>query len=172
MNDTDDKPKKKYSSTFLLMLFCIFSFTVGQYLPIYFTDSHFRELYYFIILILIVVSVGMTIFKRIYKKNKDNISSAIFYSIIIGFATLVVFGLWTLGLMFSVWTEAATFYVQKDNPKIKIISRYINEGAFGGGTEKEDYHIVLSRPISSFFRVETSIDTAKIDKQKWRRPDN
>jgi len=154
------------------MLFCFFSFTVGQYLQIYFTDSSFREKYYFILCILLIVTVSRTVFKRVYKRMKGNISSAWLYSILIGFATLVVFGLWTFGLILSVWTEAATFYIQKDNPKVKIISRYMNEGAFGGGTEKEDFHIVLSRPIFSILKMETFVDTTRIDKQKWKPPDD
>ena len=54
--------------------------------------------------------------------------------------------------------------------KVKIISRYINEGAFGGGTEKGDFHVVLSRPFLGAFKIETSVDTAKIDKRLWVKP--
>lgn len=163
--------KRKYKIPFLIMLFCIFSFTVGQYIPIYLVDTGFKALYYFAIYILLIVTASRTIFKLIYKPQKNNISSARLYSILAGFGIFVVFGLWTIGLLFSSWTEASTYYVRKDNPKIKIISRYINEGAFGGGTEPGDYHIVLHRPILSFFKMETSIDTLKIDKTEWREPD-
>ena len=159
--------KKTYNISFLLMLFCIFCFTVGQFIPIYFVDTGFRTQFYFAIYILLIISVSRTIFKRIYKSRKENISSAWFYSILIGFATFVIFGLWTLGLFFSVWTEASTLYVRKDNPQIKIIRRYVNEGAFGGGTEPDDYHVVLHRPILFIFKMETVIDTVKIDKTNW-----
>jgi amino acid transporter len=159
--------KRTYNISFLIMLFCIFCFTVGQFIPIYFTDTGFRTLFYFVIYILLVIAVARTIFKRIHKSRKENVSSAWFYSILFGFATFVIFGLWTLGLFFSVWTEASTLYVKKDNPKIKIIRRYVNEGAFGGGTEPDDYQIVLHRPILFMFKMETSIDTAKIDRANW-----
>ena len=165
-----DKPLKKYNVSFWLMLFCIFCFTVGQFIPIYFADTGFRALFYFGIYILLIITVTRTIFKRIYKPRKANISSAKLYSILTGFAIFVIFGLWTLGLFFTVWTDASTLFVKKDNPKIKIISRYINNGAFGGGTEADDYQLVVHRPILFLFKMETSIDTTKIDKQIWTRP--
>ena len=167
MELADDKPKKKYSVSLLLMLFCIFSFTVGQFIPIYFANADFRALYYFIIFILLVAATGRTIFKSIYKPQKNNISSARLISILVGFLSFVVFGFLTIVFCFAVWTEANVFYIQKDNPKVKIISRYVNEGAFGGGTEATDYQIVLHRPVLFIFNMETSIDTALIDKQKW-----
>ena len=162
--------KRAYNVSFLIMLFCIFCFTVGQFIPIYFTEPGFRTLFYFVIYILLVIAVSRTIFKRIHKSRKENVSSAWFYSILIGFATFVISGLWTLGLFFSVWTEASIYFVKKDNPNIKIISRYVNEGAFGGGTEPDDYKIVLHRPFLVFFKMETSVDTTKINRVEWTRP--
>jgi hypothetical protein len=163
--------KRNYNNSLIIMLFCIFCFTVGQFLPIYFADTGFRATYYFIICILLIASSSLTVFKLIYKPQKNNISSARLFSILTAFATFIIFGLWTLGLLFSVWSEAFTYYVRKDNAKIKIISRYINQGAFGGGTEKEDYHIVLTRPFLSFFKMETSIDTLNIKKEEWKKPE-
>ena len=119
-----------------------------------------------------LIAVSRTIFKRIHKSQKENVSSAWFYSILIGFATFVIFGLWTLGLFFLVWTVASTLYVKKDNPEIKIISRYVNQGAFGGGTEPDDYQIVLHRPILFIFKMETSMDTAKFDRTDWVKSQN
>jgi len=74
------------------------------------------------------------------------------------------------GSLFDVWTEAGTYYVSKKNPDVQIISRYINEGAFGGGTEPRDYFIVLHRPITPWFKMDTAIDTNKIDKTEWVKP--
>lgn len=153
------------------MLFCIFCFTIGQHIPIYFIDIGLRTNFYFVIYIFFIVSVSRTTFKLIYKPQKDNISSARLVSILVGGFVFIIFGLWIIGLEFSVWTEAFTYYVRKDNPKIKIISRYINEGAYGGGTEKGDYHIVLTRPILFFFKMETPIDTLDIKKEEWKKPE-
>lgn len=165
------KIKRKYNLSFLMMLFCISSFTIGQYIPIYFRDTGIRGLFYFIILILLVGSVSTFIFKRVYKPQLNNLSSSRLYSILGGLGTFIVFGFWSIGLLFSGWSEAFTYYVRKDNPKIKIISRYINQGAFGGGTEKDDYQVVLTRPILEVFKMETAIDTTDIKKEEWRKPE-
>ena len=108
------------------MLCCIFIFTIGQFIPIYFIDIGFMTIFYFVIFILLVATTSRTFFKLIYKPQKDNISLARLISILVGSATFVIFGLWTIGLFFSIWSEASTYYVRKDNPKIKIISRYVN----------------------------------------------
>jgi len=167
-----DEPKKKYGVSFWIMLFCIFCFTAGQFIPVYFVNADLRQNYYLLILILLVLSSGMTAFRRIYRPQKKNISSAIFISVFFGLAVLVIFGILTIALYFGVWTEANVLYVKKDNPKVKIISRYVNEGAFGGGTEPDDYQVVLHRPVLFLFKMETSVDTTKIDKKEWERPKN
>lgn len=163
--------KRKYNISFAIMLFCIFCFTVGQFIPIYFADTGFKAMYYCIIYILLIATASRTIFKLIYKPEKNNISTARLFSILTGVATFIVFGLWTIAQFIAVWSDAYTYYVRKDNAKIKIISRYINLGAFGGGTEKEDYQIVLTRPILFFLKMETSIDTLEIKKEEWKKPE-
>jgi len=163
--------KRKYNVSLLIMLLCIFCFTVGQFIPIYFADTGFKAMYYFIVYILLIATASRTIFKLIYNPEKNNISTAKLFSILTGVATFIVFGLWTIAQFIAVWSEAYIYYVRKDNAKIKIISRYINLGAFGGGTEKEDYHIVLTRPILFFLKMETSIDTLNINKEEWKKPE-
>jgi uncharacterized membrane protein YiaA len=101
----EPKSKRKYNVSLLIMLFCIFCFTVGQFIPIYFADTDFRAMYYFIICILLVATSSRTIFKFIYKPQKNNISTARLFSILAGVAIFIVFGLWTIGLLFSVWSE-------------------------------------------------------------------
>jgi hypothetical protein len=67
----------------------------------------------------------------------------------------------------GVWTSAGTIYTRKNNPEIKIIRRYVDQGAFGGGTSPDDYEIVLHKPLTSLFKIETRIDTLEIDKNEW-----
>lgn len=65
------------------------------------------------------------------------------------------------------YVDAAVFFTQKNNPDVKIVSRYYDQGAMGGGADPEDYETVLKRPITPFFRLETRIDTNNIDKAIW-----
>ena len=50
----------------------------------------------------------------------------------------------------------------------KIVSRYVNLGAFGGGKEPEDYETIIRRPFL-FFNLDTAIDTTTIEKSDWTR---
>jgi hypothetical protein len=158
---------RKYRIAFIIMLFCIFCFTAGQFVPIYFMNNNVRGVFYLLIWLLLVVTSAMTIYAAIYMPEKKNGRLASLMSALVALGMFVVFGLFTAGLSFAVWTEASIYYVRKDSKNVKIISRYINEGAFGGGTEKGDFHMVLSRPFLGAFKIETSVDTAKIDKRLW-----
>jgi hypothetical protein len=170
MESTIKNPRIKFNVSSLMMLFCIFSFTVGQAIPIYFVNNGLRNLFYSIIFVILVIIISRKTFKLVYKPQKNNISLARLISILVGFVAFLVFGFFTLGISITVWTESKIYYVDKDNSKIKIISRYLDSGAFGGGTESGDYHIILLKPLSNFFNLETSIDTTLIDKTKWVRP--
>ena len=111
------------------------------------------------------------VFRYFYEPKEKNLLSAIVASVFVVGGILIFTGIWMFGIFFNVWTESAVYYVKRDNPKVKIISRYINEGAWSGGTEPSDYHIVLHRPFLFIYKMETSIDTTSIDKEKWMLPD-
>jgi hypothetical protein len=113
----------------------------------------------------LLASAAVVIYKYVYRaRKKKNLLIAVVESMIAGFVIFVISGLVTL---FTAWSDAGTLYVRKDNSDIKIVSTYINEGAYGGGTSPEDFHIVLRRPITSFLKIETAIDTTKINKDEW-----
>jgi len=158
--------KRKYGVTFIIMLSCIFIFTLGQFIPIYFIDLNFRQRFYLFVLGVLFITTSLATFPFAYGPNKNKVLAG-FTSIFIGIVTCVLFGFWYIILSMTIWTEAATYYISKDNPKIKIISRYLNEGAFGGGTEQSDYETVLQRPVFNLLKVQTKIDTNAIDKHKW-----
>ena len=155
-------------STYLLII-CTFCFTIGQFVPIYFVNSHSRDKFYISLLIILVTTLFYKVFTIVHSTNKRSVFVATIISLLTGFLAFIVVGLWTLLLLMSVWSEARTYYVKKSNPDVKIISRYVNLGATGGGTEPEDYHIVLHRPLLYFFKIETSIDTTLISKSDWTR---
>ena len=71
--------------------------------------------------------------------------------------------------MMAMWTDAATLYTNKSNPQLKIVSRYKNLGAHGGGTRSDDFETVLSRPITSLLKIQTRVDTNSINKGEWSR---
>jgi hypothetical protein len=171
MESTITKPKRQKRILLLIVISCLFIFTGGQYIPVYFKSNGLRDIFYLIIWIILVITSGKLVFQLIYNPAKNNISLARLFSIITVAITFFIFGFWTIGLLFNAWSEAHTYWVRKDDPRIKIISAYVDEGAFGGGTEASDYHVVLHRPFLYIFRIETEIDTTTINKNDWKIPD-
>ena len=154
------------------MIYCFFTLTIGQFIPIYFDNrnlnSDFKESYYLIILTLILISTTIVAFKRFYKPQQNRRAFLAWFSaLIIGAGTCCIFALIVLFNHLAVLTDMTTLYVKKGNRNIKIVTRYLNEGAFGGGTKPEDYEVVLKREINPFLKIETSIDTNTIDKTQW-----
>jgi hypothetical protein len=159
--------RKTYGIEFWLMIFGLFTFTIGQFIPIYFVEQDIRIFFYPAILLITVVTFAVTVYKSMYLPHKNN---WVYSSIITLITTLLLFLIFagiTFGKILTVWTDATTLYVKKDNSQVKIVTRYINEGAFGGGTEPGDYEIVLLRPITPFFKMETTVDKNKIDRSEW-----
>jgi len=160
--------KVKLSSiSFWLMLYCLLSYTIFQFIPIYFTNADWARIYYIITSLIFVITTLIQLSRHIQRKGR----SAYYWSIPLVIITLIIVSLFSLAMVgrsfLAVWTEAGTFYVSRTNPEVKIISRYVNEGAFGGGTEPDDYALVVHRPLTSWFKIETAIDTNKIDKTEW-----
>jgi len=154
---------------FWLMIFGLFIFTLGQFIPIYFSDIDFRIYFYPLLLILTTIAVAFVMYRNVYLPNKSKMSYPMGLSFITTFIVFLVLALITIGKMLVVWTDIGPIYLMKNDPNVQITSRYINEGAFGGGTEPDDYQMVVKRPFTPFFNIETSVDTNKIDKSKWIR---
>jgi len=152
--------------TFWVMIYCVLNFTVFPFIPIYFTDQDTREVYCLIIYFLFVITSIFQLLRAI--TNSSILWKAI--SLISALSgLLILFFIYVFGSVMAVWTEAGTLYTQKNNPKVRIISRYVDMGALGGGTSPEDFEIVLHRPLTPIFKLETRIDTLIIDKSEWVR---
>lgn len=159
-----------YNIVLALMIFSGFCFTVGQFVPVYFINVDTRAIYYLVLFVILVITMTIVTFKMSYDPHSENLFSSLLISLVFGAGTFIVCGLWFLGLLFSVWMEGTTFYERKDNSRVKIISRYKDSGAFGGGTEAGDYHLVVHRPFLYFLKIETPVDTSNIKKEDWIKP--
>ena len=148
--------------TFWVMIFCILNFTLFLFIPIYFVDQDIRETYRLIIYFLFAI----TFIFQILRPN-SNIFWKVFSFIGGLFGLVILFIFYLFASAMAVWTEAGTLYTNKSNPEVRIISRYVDLGALGGGTSPDDYEIVLHRPLISIFKLETKIDTLTINKNEW-----
>jgi hypothetical protein len=157
----------KGPTTFLVMVYCLFTLTIGQFLPIYFVDGNSAFLYHIVVFIALLASTGILIFKNLYYKRKQNIHYSWLAASVTGIGIVLIFIVVRFIEAVAVWTDATVLYTNKSNSQIKIVTRYINEGAFGGGAEPNDYEIVLRRPITPYLKLETKIDTNRINKNEW-----
>jgi hypothetical protein len=150
--------------TYWLMIYCILNFTVFPFIPVYFTNQNTREAYCLVIYFLFVLT-------SIFQLLKAITNLGIFWKLILFISALsgllMLFFFYVFASSMAVWTDAGTLYTQKNNPKVRIIRRYVDMGAWGGGTSPDDYEIVLHRPLTSVFKIESHIDTLNIDKSVW-----
>lgn len=163
------KPNLFYLISFWLMIYCFFSLTAGHLIPLYFQDDHLRENYYSIIYGVFIITLIIFCFRRYYKPEKKNGIYVVFSSIIVGAGVFIITFIFVIFSSIAVWTDIGTIYVNKRSPDLKIVIRYVNEGAYGGGTEPSDYETVVERPFTPLLKIVTAIDTAKMDKSNWIR---
>jgi hypothetical protein len=161
-----NKPAKKRSKIFWLMCYCIFVFTAGQFIPIYFIDSNLKTYYYIVMLVLLCGSISASIYLRYHNPRRYNILAFI-SSVVVGVGLFSILGMGMILAGIGEWTVAGTYFIKKSNPDIRIVSRYMDQGALGGGTHPEDYTTCITRPITPLFTLETSVDTNTIDKSEW-----
>lgn len=152
-----------------LMLAGLFIFTIGQYVPVYFSYPDFRLYFYPIMLASTIIAVAAVSYDSMYLPHKDNKLYSTIISLLTTVIVFLVLAFITVGKLMTLLTDTGPIYLMKSNPNVEITSCYINEGAFGGGTEPDDYQIVVKSPLTSFFYIVTSVDTTKIDKTKWIR---
>jgi hypothetical protein len=159
-----------YNVVLALLTFSGFCFTMGQFVPVYFVNTETRAIYYLVLFVILVITMMIVTFKMSYYPQEKNLFSSLLISLVFGAGTFIVTALWILGLLFGVWKEGTTYYVKKRNPEIKVISRYKDSGAYGGGTEQGDFHLVVHRPFLYFLKIETAADTISINKEEWIKP--
>jgi hypothetical protein len=150
--------------TYWLMIYCVLNFTIFPFIPVYFSDQSTREAYRVIIFFLFVITSLFQLLKAI---TNTNILWKIISFLCALSGLLILFFFYVFASAMAVWTEAGTFYTKKSNPEVRIISRYVDMGAWGGGTSPDDFEIVLHRPLTQIFKLETRIDTLTIDKTEW-----
>jgi hypothetical protein len=162
-------PKIKLNLIFWISIFCFINYVLMFIGPIYFINATYRQIYFLVVFILLLALVVFRLARYINRQGKRSFYWALPWSLLVAITFFMVFGFITLSTFLAVWTEASTIYVSKSNPNVKIISRYLNLGAFGGGTSPDDFETVVDRPLTPFFKMETKVDTNRINKQEWIR---
>lgn len=150
--------------TLIFFSVALYSMTLGQYIPIEFTNWRHSHIYYDIILAGLPVATLFTLVWTIRKANSKK------RNILIGIATiLVTFGMFILSIYFlfvfgfGAWVNEEILYENKQNPKQIISQQLLDIGAFGYGGQRT----VKLTPFLGLWNITTEIDTTKIEKNDW-----
>jgi len=157
--------KKKYwfATAFWITVYCAIVVTVGQFVPVYFTNYGFRSRYYFIIFIFLLIS-PFSIHQKVYDKQKDNAGKATLITLLF-FIVFVTAGFLQVLGSFVTWREMDILYVKKENKDIKIITRYSD--SFAWSSEYYEDRPILKMPLTPHLNILTPIDTNTINKEEW-----
>lgn len=150
--------------TILLIATIVFSFTIGQAIPIEFKDYKVKNDYYYFAFTALPIAIMLTLFgtiKKKYKKSKNwTIVGITVISAIICFFLLV-------SIMFSVgfgsWTTETILYKKHRDKVVTIDKQRLDVGALGYG----GYRTVQLTPFFKYFQLVKEVDTAKVDKRNW-----
>ena len=148
-----------------LLISCIFIDTVGQFIPIYFTFSTVKTVFYIIILLCLLSTSFALSYKTVYRQSKNNWIYSTSISFITTLLVSVVFGTFTI---VKIWPADdvidTVIYVKTNNKNIQIVRRYFDLGATG-----ESISVIKVQPLTSFLKIETKIDTNSINKVEWSK---
>ena len=151
--------------TILFFIIAIYAMTIGQIVPIEFANWKDIHIFYDTILQGLPIAILLTLVWTIKKEKtkKRNIIIGIITPIL---ALGIYFGAYFLMFLygFGAWVNEEIIYENNDNPKITINQQLLDVGAFGYGGERT----VKLIPFLGFFVIVEKVDTAKIDKIKWK----
>ena len=150
--------------TIIFIVSTILVLTIGQSLPIEFKDNNIKNNFYNFIFTALPLSLLLTLFGTIKKKNP------IGKNWIIGILTILSAGVTffiLVGIMFSVgfggWTNEKILYRHKTNKNITINQQIFDVGALGYG----GHRTAQLTPFLKYLQTIKQIDTNKIDKTYW-----
>ena len=151
-------------ATLLFFGIAICAMTIGQIIPVEFTDWNDMHLFYDVILRGLPIAVLLTLIWTIKKERprKTNIA--------IGVATLILTAgtlFWTFFLMFSygfgAWIDEEVIYEYKSNPEITVNKQIWDIGTFGYGGQRT----VKLTPFLGLWNLIEEVDTVEIERNNW-----
>jgi hypothetical protein len=156
--------KASFWVTTMFFLVVGFTLTIGQVVPIEFSDSRFSNTFYDIVLQGFPVAVLLTLAYTLGKHRtaNKNVSIAVLTSIG-AVASYFVSVLIMFSYGFGSWVNFDIVYESKENPKEVISHQLWDNGAFGYDGQRT----VQLTPFLGLWAVVTETDTATVDRIKW-----
>ena len=151
-----------FAITFIALT--IFSLTIGQKVSYEFADYKLSQSFYNIIMQGFPIAILLTLFGTLKRENtKTKNWTFIGVTILTSILSLVLMVNYIFTIGFGNWLTFSIIYRHKTESKVIKHQRY-DIGALGYGRER----IVEMKPILKYWVLPKEVDTAKIDKSKWK----
>jgi len=137
------------------------------YVPVYTNLILLKFILYFSSIALFTWYLTKFTFTLLYTYTWPYHFMAYIFTMLIGGCLITVGLFFAIGHMFFGYASAGTIYVCKNHPQVQIISRYWDMGAWGGGTENDDFEDAVLIPVTPHFKIEFPVNITKIDKENW-----
>lgn len=153
---------------FLVNVVClsivVFAFTVGQMVPIEFSNLNARNVFYSFGYYAIPVGILLTLTGTIKKDDGwKKVASKVVLTVSAALASIAILvaSLFTVG--FGAWVDLGTTFRAKEDRRIRIVEQLYDIGAFGYGGRR----LVKTIPITPWFDYVEEIDSSAIDRSQW-----
>jgi uncharacterized membrane protein len=153
-----------FSASLLYLAITIAAFSIGQFIPIEFSDIKYRNLFYDIGFYGIPIATLLTLSGTL--KNSDEAKRTVLKVWLTIFASglsIVLLFTYILTLGFGAWTDQRVKFTNKENKGIRIVEQMYDIGAFGYGGQRT----VKTIPLTPWFNYIMLVDTAELDRSDW-----
>lgn len=158
--------KNKISYPIIFIAFCLFTLTVGEFLPFEFSSTQLSFIFYLIVLIGLPVFSIIEI-RKLFVRLKNRVATTVLSIIFILISVFYFFYLiaFCLGNTMCGYIIDKTLFVNSKSTSIKIAVRHYDCGATDSGpAQYEMVKINSGLPMINFV---TKIDTTILDKKDW-----
>ena len=146
------------------MIYCLLVLTIGRYIPIEFSKSGLRDVYYDIIYFCLPLSIICFIY---FKVRNPSYRSALI--VLIGIISAIILGLAFFAKFMCGFTNEIVF-VDRNNPTHLIVQRSYGCGAYDSALP--NYETYEVRPLNFILNFVKMVDTTKIDRTIWIKVNN
>jgi uncharacterized membrane protein len=153
-----------FSASLLYLAITIVTFSIGQFIPIEFSDIKYRNTFYDINFYAVPVAILLTLAGTL--KNSDEAKRKILKVWLTIFASGLSIPLlfaYILTLGFGAWTDLRVKFRKSENEDIRIVEQMYDIGAFGYAGQRT----VKTIPLTPLFNYIIKVDTTELDRSDW-----
>jgi hypothetical protein len=143
------------------IILCVFILTIGQYLPLQFSNENIAQNFYRLIWLTFPLAVLLTLLRP--GRNSKGTGKAL--TIVIAIVSLVFLTLFVFGKTLCGYITDEVLFVNKFDTNLKIVERHYDCGATDNDLPK--YEFYKTKALTRQILYSKQIDTLHLDKNEW-----